>query len=250
MAASVPILTFHALDDRDSASSVPPAVFRRGMARLCDLGYRAVALSEIADRLLQGTPLPERGFVLTFDDGFRSVYEEGFPVLQRHRLTATIFLCTGTHAPAEPIPSIDGRPMLTWPQIREMERAGVEFGAHTITHPDLTRLPAHRLEAEILGSKTIVEETLGTRVRAFAYPFGRRNPRILEIVRQHFACACSTRLDLVRATSDVHDLERVDAFYFRTERSFRLLSSPLLPWYLRVRRVPRRVRSLGSGHRS
>jgi peptidoglycan/xylan/chitin deacetylase (PgdA/CDA1 family)/CelD/BcsL family acetyltransferase involved in cellulose biosynthesis len=63
--------------------------------------------------------------------------------------------------------------MLNWSEIRQMARNGVRFGAHTVTHPVLAKLPPERLQEEILGSKKVIEERLQMPVRHFSYPFGR-----------------------------------------------------------------------------
>lgn len=63
--------------------------------------------------------------------------------------------------------------MLGWNEIRQMNKAGMEFGAHTVTHPVLGTLPISRLQDEILGSKTTLEDRLQLPVRHFAYPFGK-----------------------------------------------------------------------------
>src|SRR5208337_3516149 len=63
--------------------------------------------------------------------------------------------------------------MLAWSEIRQMSKAGISFGAHTITHPVLGGLPISRLQEEIFGSKKTVEDRLQSPVRHFAYPFGK-----------------------------------------------------------------------------
>jgi peptidoglycan/xylan/chitin deacetylase (PgdA/CDA1 family)/CelD/BcsL family acetyltransferase involved in cellulose biosynthesis len=63
--------------------------------------------------------------------------------------------------------------MLAWNEIRQMSKAGISFGAHTVTHPVLEGLPVSRLKDEILGSKKTVEDRLQVPVRHFAYPFGK-----------------------------------------------------------------------------
>ena len=75
-----------------------------------------------------------------------------------------------------------------------MHRSGIAFGAHTLTHPDLTRLPAELLEAEVVDGKRVIEDALGSRVDTFAYPFGRYDKRCRELVSRHFLCACSDKL--------------------------------------------------------
>jgi peptidoglycan/xylan/chitin deacetylase (PgdA/CDA1 family) len=63
--------------------------------------------------------------------------------------------------------------MLTWEQIHEMQRGGVSFGSHTLTHPAISRLDPAALEEELRDSKSLLEERLGVPVKDFAYPFGK-----------------------------------------------------------------------------
>ena len=245
MAACLPILSFHALEDRPSVTSFSPSVFRRGMAKLHESGFRALSLLEAVDYLRRGNRFPKRSFVITFDDGYQSVYDQAFPVLQRYGMSATVFLTvgdTGTTTPGDRLPSLEGRSMLSWDEIREMQSQGIEFGAHTLTHPDLTRLPPDRVEAEVCNSKALIEDALSAPVACFAYPYGRFDQRSREIVSQHFSCACSDKLGLIRAGSDCYALERVDAYYLRTDRLFGLMMTTVFPWYVQARGIPRRIR--------
>jgi peptidoglycan/xylan/chitin deacetylase (PgdA/CDA1 family) len=245
MGASLAILTFHALDDHPSAISFPPELFRRAMARLHDRGLRTVDLSEVVGCLRGGRPLPPRSFAITFDDGYQSVYREAFPVLQRYGMSATVFLTVGeepSDGPARRLPSLNGRMMLSWPEIQEMHSAAIGFGAHTLTHANLTKATQGRVEVEICQSKAIIEDALGTRVSSLAYPYGRFDQRSLAIARQHFACACTDRLGLVDADSDPHSLERVDAYYLRSDRWFDLMTTRFFPLYLAARSIPRHTR--------
>lgn len=243
MPAALPILTFHAIDNRRSVISFPPELFARGMGGLHEGGYRSLGLPEAADRVRRRQAFPERAFAVTFDDGYESVYREAFPVLKKYRIAATVFLTVGESAPSGGrLPSLGERPMLSWSQILEMARSGIEFGAHTLTHPDLTRLPADKMEAEIARSKTVIEERLGGEAACFAYPFGRYDERSRALAARHFHCACSDRLGLATDRSDLFALERVDAYYLRSERLFALMLCGIFPWYIKARSVPRAVR--------
>jgi len=160
-------------------------------------------------------------------------------------MTATVFLTVGDRRPGaatDRLPSLNGRAMLSWREIRAMQERGIEFGAHTLTHPDLTRLPPARLVEEVCGAKTILEDALGTAVTTFAYPYGRYDQRSRELVREHYACACSDQLGLLTLRSAFDALERIDAYYLRTERLFGVLETRWLPLYLLARNLPRRLR--------
>jgi len=245
MTSSIPVLTFHAIDDLPSVISISPQVFRWGISQLYRHGYQALALVEAVDIIRRGESFPQRSFVITFDDGYQSVYENAFPVLQRYGLSATVFLTIGIKKDTQlgdRLPSLENRTMLSWNEIREMHRYGMDFGAHTLTHPDLTRLADFQLESEIYDSKINIEDALGSPICSFAYPYGRYNRRCREIVQQHFTCACSARLGLVNFHNDIFALKRVDAYYLRTDRLFGIMLTWFFPWYLRVRNLPRRLR--------
>jgi peptidoglycan/xylan/chitin deacetylase (PgdA/CDA1 family) len=245
MVTRFPILTFHAVDDRPSVISFSPALFQRSMARLYRHGYRTVGLRELAGCLRRGSSFLERSFVITFDDGYRSVYDEAFPILQRLGFSATVFLSVGQNserADSTRLPSMCERPMLSWREIKEMHRSGFEFGGHTLTHPDLTRLPAELLEAEVVGSKEIIQDALGAAVDTFAYPFGRYDNRCRELVSRHFLCACSDRLGLLHKTSDAYAMERVDSYYLRNLSLFSMIHTRIFPFYIRALAIPRQVR--------
>jgi peptidoglycan/xylan/chitin deacetylase (PgdA/CDA1 family) len=216
------------------------------MARLQESEYRSLDLAEAVEYVRRGAPFPDRSVVITFDDGYQTVYEKAFPVLQRHGMSATVFLTVGGKGKAtnsgDRLPSLEGRPMLSWGEIRELQRHGIVFGAHTCTHPDLTRLGADQVEEEVRDSKAVIEDALGLPVTCFAYPFGRYDRTSREAARRYFDSACSDRLGQITAGSDVYALERVESYYLRTERLFALTVSRLFPWYLEARRLPREAR--------
>ncbi len=245
MTKAFPILTFHAVDDRASVLSFPPRLFQQGMARLHESGYKTLNLPQIVEHLRQRVAFPERSFAITFDDGYQSVYNRASPVLQRYGFSATVFLSvgeSGTTTGTERLPRMEGRSMLSWREIKEMHRWGIAFGGHTLTHPDLTRLPAERIEAEVVGGKRLIEDALGSTVDTFAYPFGRHDKRCRELVSRHFLCACSDRLGLLRSNTDFYAMDRVDAYYLRSERLFRAMLTSFFPFYIQARSIPRLIR--------
>ncbi len=241
----LPILTFHSLDDQRSVISFSPGLFRRGMARLHEKGYRTLGLLEGVLALRAHGAVPEHSIVITFDDGYRSVYSDAFPILREFEMCATVFVTVGeTTNPrgADRLPPLCDRPMLSWGEMREMQKCGFTFGSHTLTHPDLTQLSEDCLRLEICRSKTILEQGLDSAVTFFAYPYGRYDSRSYALVQRYFACACSDKLGLACANSDALALERVEAYYLRTERLFDLMLSAHFSWYIAARNIPRRIR--------
>ena len=243
----VPILAYHAIDERPSAISIPPRTFEWQMHQLHNSGFHVIPLSLLVQCLRTGTPPPDRSVVITFDDGLESVYTYAFPVLERFGFPATVFLVAGycgkqNDWPSQPSGS-PRLPLMTWSQIRELDRHGIELGAHTFSHPRLDRVPPEELEREILHARTDIEGHLGHAVGLFAYPYGRWNQASEALVRQVYSGACTTRLALVGSESDPLALERVDAYYIQHPLLFRRLASPAFSLYLSLRRQARSVAS-------
>jgi peptidoglycan/xylan/chitin deacetylase (PgdA/CDA1 family) len=112
-----------------------------------------------------------------------------------------------------PVSSDHGPKMLTWGQIREMAKAGVTFGAHTVSHPILSRMPLDEAVEEIETSKRIIEDKLGQRVRLFAYPNGSREDFTEALKRSlkelGFRCAVTTMWGINGRSTDPFELRRM-----------------------------------------
>lgn len=193
---NIPILMYHHVGDN------PPAVggwlyvgkntFASQMDFLQQKGYSTVTLPEVMENLQTGKPLPAKPIVLTFDDGYRDVYENAYPVLRQKSLKATLFL---------PTQLLGGGDYLTWEQVREMMSSGLmTAGDHTLSHPSLPILNATRLKDEIISAKNILESNLGITVNTFAYPYGGFNGEAEKILREgNFVAAVTTRRGLACA---------------------------------------------------
>ncbi|MBN2060683.1 MAG: polysaccharide deacetylase family protein [Deltaproteobacteria bacterium] len=245
MARNIPILTFHDISKKKSVISFAPELFERSMSLLSRHGYKTFRLMEISEWQGIREPFPDRALIITFDDGYKSVFDNAFQVLKRYGMTATVFLTTGEKKSARDggrLPSINDSLMLSWEEIRGMHAQGIDFGAHTLTHQDLTRVSLKEAENEIYRSKAIIEEILNAPVPCFAYPFGKYNHEIYRIVRRHFSCACTDRLGLINLKSDPYTLDRVDSYYLRSDSSFKLIFTGLFPLYIKARSIPRNIR--------
>lgn len=128
-----------------------------------------------------------------------------------------------------------------------MSAAGIAFGSHTRTHPDLTTLTRGDAEEELIASKTAIEDAISRPVDALAYPYGAYDHRIKGLAQTHFALACSTTLGFVRPGSDLFALERLEMYYLRRPMVFQRLFSPEVGVYVRLRRHVRDARQKVTG---
>jgi len=223
----VPVLMYHAFTDggEEDRYILPKRSFARQMRLLAALRYRVVGFEEIALALGEGRALPRRTVAITIDDGYGDNFEIAYPILRRHRFTATLFLISrklGSKAnwSSEGGPT-DGRALLSLEQVRQMRADGLAVGAHTRTHRPLPQLPAVEAEAEIAGSRADLEAALGEAVGTFAYPYGELDEQAVDAVkRASFLGACTTHPRHARFGDDPLLIPRIEVRGSDTTRRF------------------------------
>lgn len=221
-------------------SQLPAREFEAQM-RFLRKYYRIISLDQLAVEIESPSSL-EPAVAVTFDDGYRGLFSEAFPILQAYRIPATVFLISGAiesgevcwydrvflallAAPGDsleleldqvrqfalgsnesrmraavsvitylrtldtarrdsicsqleskvklPAQELQGR-MLSWEQIRIMLRGGIDFGAHTVSHPVVSKLSPLELTHELCDSKRVIEGKMDAPVHHFAFPFGKQ----------------------------------------------------------------------------
>ena len=210
-ASGLRVLLYHRVSDDDDPLAVTPTRFRQQMDTLARDGYRAVDLLE-ALRLLDEGALGPRTVGLTFDDGFVDVREHGLGALAEHGFRATVFITTGVTDGRCSFPWYRDRqpPVLGWDEIAALDREGtLRFEAHTVTHPSLLAVDDDTAAAEIRDSRVELEQHLGRRVSAFAYPaglYGERERRLVAAAGYDVAVTCEPGVNV--ATTDRLALHR------------------------------------------
>jgi peptidoglycan/xylan/chitin deacetylase (PgdA/CDA1 family) len=192
----VPILLYHSVSasppDWIAPFAVRPEVFDRHLDLIVASGCQAFTVSEFVDRVRNGTGVPVRSVVVTFDDGFADTAEVAAPALAVRNMPATVYITTGPLRGARH--RLRPARMMTRSQLADLERSGLEIGAHSETHRAMDLLDEVAVRQEIEGSKTCLEDALGHRVRSFAYPHGHHDPGVAALVHQGgFDSACAVK---------------------------------------------------------
>jgi peptidoglycan/xylan/chitin deacetylase (PgdA/CDA1 family) len=155
---------------------VPPERFRAQVRLLREAGFEFTTVAELAERALG--MMPEPGLVaLSFDDGMSDNHSVLLPLLQDEGIPATVFVTTGLIGRANPwmAPGSAAR-MMTEDELCDLVRSGIELGAHTVSHPDLSELDEATCLREMVESRDYLEGLAGMPVKTFAYPFCRFGP--------------------------------------------------------------------------
>ena len=220
---------YHLISESCSAQETryacPPEQFSKHIKYLCSAGYTFVNLSDIHAHLVGKEALPDKTVALTFDDGFQNNYEHAFPILLKNKIPGTIFLVSGRIGETNEWMVKRGFPariMLSWDQVEEMDKNGIEIGGHTCSHPRLTEIEEENAVKEIAGCKKEIEEKLGKEIRHFAYPYGAMSNSVRKLVEQSgFKTACSIVPGINYAATDPFVLRRVEIKGTDTVRELR-----------------------------
>jgi peptidoglycan/xylan/chitin deacetylase (PgdA/CDA1 family) len=183
------ILCYHgvartSIDEDPGSLCVAPERFRGQIELLRAAGYQFVTVAELARRAGGSEPPP--GLVaLSFDDGMDNNHHVLLPILREHGIPATVYVTTGLIGRPNPwMAPESGARMMTVDELRDLARAGVELGAHTVTHPDLSTLAEHDCLREMVESREAIERLVGVEVSTFAYPFFKLSPAAIAAARR------------------------------------------------------------------
>ncbi len=179
-AARVPILVYHHVGPLHPMAtpnlksfSISEKMFEKHLAYLQTKGYSTISFEQLNNHLKHNANLPKKSVIITFDDAWENQYTYALPLLKKYNFSATFFI---------PTKNIGHRHILTWDQIKKLDRAGMKIGSHTETHPFLNKITEEEGKKEIIESKKIIEYNLGKTIYDFAYPYGQYNDRVIKMV--------------------------------------------------------------------
>jgi peptidoglycan/xylan/chitin deacetylase (PgdA/CDA1 family) len=209
---TIPILVYHKVGQLETSNAsntqkysrkfdVQVDVFENQMKYIVEQGYTPLTIQELITKEKSNT-LPTKPIVITFDDGWRSQYENALPILVKYHINGTFYIYTG----------VIGSPFyMTWDDLNDLVKSNMEIGDHTKTHPRLTKIDPSKLDDELVKSKNTLEKNLHVSVTDFAYPYGDYNSKIVQAVKD--AGYTSARTSNKVKYNDFKDLYKLNVLY-------------------------------------
>lgn len=241
----VPALVYHRflprakVDNGEIVNHEPTYVsydtaFAEQMAYLHREGYTTISLEDFVAFQEGNASLPAKPILLTFDDGFMSVYRYAFPILQRYRMTATVFVTPDPDSENFKKHATVDAP-LTPEQMREMSAYGVAIESHGMTHQYLTEMEPTHASWELEESKRVLEGIVRKPVQFLAIPSGAYNRTVKRLAQ---AAGYSAVFGMLKgsnhAGSDRYALRRMVIARDFTLEDFRKVLHPAATCYLRL----------------
>ena len=240
---------YHSISNAAGPTSISPDTFKAQIELLAECGYRTIGLDAFKEWTEREVDLTARCVVLTFDDGFADFEECAFPILKTHNFTATVFLPSGCIGSTENWDrSSQGlqRRLMSWSQVTALASEKIDFGGHSVTHSDLTKLSHGELEREIRQCRDDIAHRLGRAPLAFAPPYGHTRQRERNEIRKWFRLSLGTRLARATRQCDPFEIPRIEMHYFRDRLRWRHYLQGTGEWYFRARRTLRSLKDLAT----
>ena len=224
---AVPVLNYHQINDHaENALTVHTQQFDKQMRYLAENGYHAITPNDLIDAWQNGTPLPDKPVVITFDDGYVDNYENAYPILKKYNLRGTFFVVTdflGQYSN-----------YMTWEQVAELHKSGIiDIESHTLSHVELDKTSPEETWHQLKGSKDVLEQRLGKTINFIAYPGGSYNEELERLTKEAgYRAAFTVHCGLADPKENPYILDRLPIFGSNTHTFLRfktrLLFTPIV----------------------
>lgn len=203
----LPVMMYHHIQPLDeakasgqSALTVTTEFFEKQMKYLNDKGYHVVSITSLTDFFQNGTGLPKKSIVITFDDGYADFYTNALPILRQYGYPATLFIPTGL---------MNNPGYLSWNQISEAAGSGIYVANHTWSHKNVM-MAKEKILYEIATADTQLSERGFNQSKIFAYPYGLESNNAEKILTDlKYNLAFTTNSGSTQCKKQKFDLRRI-----------------------------------------
>ena len=199
----------HVADNTPKATTISPELFEAHLDFIEKNNFKVVPITELRDYLKKGSTVPDGAVMITFDDGYRSIYSEAFPRLKNRKWPFTVFINSQPHDEKNPL-------YIQWDQLREMAQHGATIANHSDSHPHMIRRgseESHKAwqqwrEQQIDFAEKRIKKEIGTSHKMFAYPFGEYDLELEKMLERKGYLAFGQQSGPVANTSDPQAIPR------------------------------------------
>lgn len=178
----IPALCYHQVEPKASGRfSLSIRKFTEQLAYIKKHGYSSINSDQLLEIIKSGKPFPSKKVLISFDDGYKTVYKYAFPIMKKFGFVGVACIYPKF---------IGGGSAMTWNQIKELAANGWSIECHSFSHanlakhygnPDLYRKFLHK---EIVESRNIIKKHTGILPKLMVWPYGVYTDTALNVTKE------------------------------------------------------------------
>jgi peptidoglycan/xylan/chitin deacetylase (PgdA/CDA1 family) len=180
----IPIISYHkiSLQKEFGVTTISPQTFKNQLELLIENGYETVTFKQLDSNQI----LPQKPIIISFDDTYKSVYDNAYPVMKKLNFKGVLFVISdyiGKKNLWEAYPIQRNFYHANEDEINELIINGFELGSHSKSHNYLPYLSNEIISNELTESKHFLESTFKTEIITCCYPYGGYNRQVIKIAQ-------------------------------------------------------------------
>jgi peptidoglycan/xylan/chitin deacetylase (PgdA/CDA1 family) len=181
---NIPIITYHKISSKKEfgLTTVNPSIFQNQMQILAENSFQSITFKQIE----KNQEMPEKPIIITFDDTYKSVYENAFPTMKEFNFKGVLFVISefiGKKNTWEAYSIQRKHYHANMHEISDMQEYGFEIGSHCRSHRFLPHLSREEVKNELEDSKQYLEKIFNTNIISGCYPYGGYNKEVIGIAK-------------------------------------------------------------------
>lgn len=230
----VSILLYHSVSNDGTTVDITPEDFKFQIEYL-KKSFDFISLDQVMDYMSGRINFKRPVVALTFDDGYKDLIDNVFPILKKENIPIAVFvLAKNDKANREEI--ANNKRLLSFSDIKLLQKNGWTIGCHTATHANLALLNKSQLSEEIIMAKQVLESNLKTIIKFISYPKGIYNSKITSLVEKAgYKMGLSTDAGILTNRTSRYAVPRVGIDRTVTESQFPVLLSRSGVFYFQVK---------------
>ncbi|MBX4196708.1 polysaccharide deacetylase family protein [Candidatus Pacearchaeota archaeon] len=179
---SIPIILYHQIKSpATSADIITPTQFKQHMDYLKSEGFTTITPTDYLNWRKGQFTMPSKPVIIYFDDGWRSVYDNAYPIMQQYGFKGTEAVVSNYANGVQGGPSY-----MHWPELKQLQDSGWEITSHGMSHTDMLTFSESNFRKQLIASKQNITQHLGKTPTSFVFPFHRSNSTYTKICGDYY----------------------------------------------------------------
>ena len=176
--SNITVLMYHRIGDNDYPSTnISKELFEEHIKYLVEKDIEVLPLTKLSMYLKKKINLPKKTVFITFDDAYKSFFQNGFPILKKHKLPFSIFVSSHYVSKAEE------SDFMSWSMLKEVSKSDGLILNHSKSHESLLEIDIQTVKKEIEQNQIEIDKNVGEQPKIFSYPYGESSKNVEDVVK-------------------------------------------------------------------